>query len=190
MTHALAVRKPMVAAINGACAGIGLVQALCCDVRFAAFGVKLATSFVRRGLVAEFATTWLLPRVVGMSNASDLLLSGRTITAEEAQRLGLVNRVVAPTDLVGEAQAYATDLAGHAAPWAMAAVKTQLQADVFRSHEESLDEAVAMVQDPAREPDFREGVMSYIQKRPPRFRSLPPRSEWPPLPPQPKVGWT
>jgi enoyl-CoA hydratase/carnithine racemase len=72
----------------------------------------------------------------------------------------------------------------------MAAIKTQLQADVFRSHEESLDEAVAMVQDPAREPDFREGVMSYIQKRPPRFRSLPPRSEWPPLPPQPKVGWT
>jgi enoyl-CoA hydratase/carnithine racemase len=186
MTYSLGVRKPMIAAINGACAGIGLLQALCCDVRFAASGVKLATSFSRRGLVAEFASTWLLPRVIGMSNASDLLLSGRTIAAEEAQQLGLVNRVFEPAKLVGEAQSYAADMASNASPWAMAAIKAQLQADIFRTHEESLDEAVAMVQDPARRPDFREGVMSYVEKRPPQFRPLPPRSEWPPLPPEPK----
>ena len=102
---------PLVAAINGACAGIGLVQALACDVRFAADEAKLATSFARRGTVAELATAWLLPRIVGHANALDLLLSGRTVRADEAAALGLVNRVVAPERLLDEAHAYARDLA-------------------------------------------------------------------------------
>ncbi len=88
------LRKPVVAAINGACAGIGLVVALLSDVRFVASGVRMTTSFTRRGLPAEFGASWLLPRLVGVGNAMDLLLSGRVIDAQEALDLGLVNRVV------------------------------------------------------------------------------------------------
>ena len=189
MTHALGVRKPTIAAINGACAGIGLVQALCCDLRFADVGVKIATSFARRGLAAEFATSWLLPRIVGISHAYDLLLSGRTITSEEALSLGMLNRVLPPGEALPAARSYAADLAGHAAPWAMAAIKAQIQGDLFRTHEESLDRAVALVMDPARAPDFREGVRSFVEKRPPNFRPLPPRADWPADAPQPDMGW-
>ena len=88
------IPKPIIAAINGPCAGIGLVQALMCDIRFAASGVKLTTAFARRGLVAEHGISWILPRLVGPANALDLLLSGRVVLAEEAYELGLVNRVV------------------------------------------------------------------------------------------------
>ncbi len=89
------LRKPVIAAINGACAGIGLTQALMCDVRFAAAGAKFTTAFARRGLIAEYGISWILPRVVGHSAALDLLLSGRTFYAEEAAELGLVKEVVA-----------------------------------------------------------------------------------------------
>jgi len=95
-TLPMTIPKPIIAAVNGACAGIGLVQALMCDVRFAAEGAKLTTSFARRGLVAEHGISWILPRLVGPANALDLLLSGRLVFAEEAQALGLVNRTLAP----------------------------------------------------------------------------------------------
>ena len=94
------LRKPVIAAINGACAGIGLTQALMCDVRFAAAGAKFTTSFARRGLIAEYGISWILPRVVGWGVAMDLLLSGRVFLAEEAAALGLVNYVVAPQELL------------------------------------------------------------------------------------------
>ena len=111
MTHARTLRKPLIAAINGGCAGIGLVQALVADLRFAAAGVKMATAFTRRGLVAEFGASWMLPRLVGTGNAMDLLLSGRVVTAEEALSMGLVNRVYPADELVPAAKAYAHDLA-------------------------------------------------------------------------------
>src|SRR4029077_6148550 len=91
----LSVPKPIIAAINGACAGIGLVQALMCDIRFGADGAKLTTAFARRGLVAEHGISWILPRLIGPARALDLLLSGRVVYAEEAAALGLLNRVVA-----------------------------------------------------------------------------------------------
>ena len=86
--------KPLIAAINGACAGVGLVQALFCHVRFAADTARFSTAFARRGLVAEYGIAWTLPRLVGLENALDLLLSGRTFDASEAKALGLVSRVV------------------------------------------------------------------------------------------------
>src|SRR5205823_9018767 len=92
-TFPLSIPKPIIAAINGACAGIGLVQALMCDIRFAAAGAKLTTAFARRGLVAEHGISWILPRLVGPARALDLLLSGRVVLAQEAAELGLVNRV-------------------------------------------------------------------------------------------------
>ena len=92
------LRKPVIAAINGACAGIGLTQALMCDVRFAAEGAKFTTSFPRRGLIAEYGISWILPRVVGWGTAMDLLLSGRVFLADEAAELGLVKEVRGPRE--------------------------------------------------------------------------------------------
>lgn len=169
MLRGLDIAKPMIAAVNGACAGIGLVQALVCDVRFAAAGAKITTSFARRGLVAEFGAPWLLERIVGHANALDLLLSGRVITAEDAFELGLVNRVVPPEQLIEEALAYAHDIAEHCSPLAMAAIKRQIYDDWFRTAIESESEWRRLIAQEHRRPDFREGVVSFVEKRPPRF---------------------
>jgi enoyl-CoA hydratase/carnithine racemase len=174
MTYARGLRKPLIAAINGGCAGIGLVQALVADVRFAAHGAKLATSFTRRGLVAEFGASWLLPRIVGTGHAMDLLLSGRTITGDEALTMGLVNRVYAPEELLPAALDYARDLATNCSPLAMQAVKEQVATDWTGELETSVQTAGRLVKEPARRPDFREGVAAYAEKRAPKFAPLPP----------------
>ena len=110
MHYALSVPKPMIAAINGACAGIGLIQAVYCDVRFAARGARMSTSFTRRGLGAEYGMSWMIPRLVGVERALDLLLSGRVFDAEEAHAIGLVSRLCEPERVLADAQAYARDL--------------------------------------------------------------------------------
>ena len=117
------VPKPVIAAINGACAGIGMVQALMCDLRFAAAGAKFTTAFARRGLIAEYGMSWILPRLIGTARSLDLLMSGRVILAEEAAAMGLVNEVVAPEHLLDRTLEYAADLAD------------QLVADVDVDHE-------------------------------------------------------
>ena len=94
MTHAVTIAKPVIAAVNGPCAGLGLVQALACDIRFMAASAVLTTSFTRRGLNAEYGASWLLPRIIGQTRAAELLLSGRRVDAAEAERIGLVNWVV------------------------------------------------------------------------------------------------
>src|SRR5271165_1858953 len=102
-----AVPKPIIAAINGACAGLGLVMALYADIRFASDAAKLTTAFARRGLIAEHGISWLLPRIVGVANAADLLFSARTILAPEAGAMGLVNRVIPHQVFNEEVMAYA-----------------------------------------------------------------------------------
>ncbi len=168
-TFPLTIAKPILAAINGACAGLGLVQALMCDLRFAAAGAKFTTAFVRRGLVAEHGSSWLLPRLVGHANALDLLLSGRVLLAEEAAAIGLVNRVVEPAALLETTLAYARDLAAHCSPSAMASIKQQ----VYRHYEldlaPALEETNQLMAASLKEPDFREGVASFVEKRAPRF---------------------
>src|SRR5258707_14581726 len=106
----------VIEAINVACAGIGLTQALICDVRFAAAGAKFTTAFSRRGLIAEYGISSILPRVVGWGAALDLLLSGRTFYADEAAELGLVKEVVAPDELMARTLSYADDMAINCAP--------------------------------------------------------------------------
>jgi enoyl-CoA hydratase/carnithine racemase len=169
MLHALSIDKPMICAINGGCAGIGLVQALACDVRFAASGAKITTAFARRGLVAEFAASWFLPRIVGHANALDLLLSGRTITAEEALELGLVNRVLPGEQVLAEAQGYGRELATSCSPVAMAAIKRQVYDDWLRTASESEDEWRRLIAQQHRKADFREGVAAFVERRPPKF---------------------
>jgi enoyl-CoA hydratase/carnithine racemase len=171
-TFPLSIPKPIIAAINGACAGIGLVQALMCDVRFAAEGAKLTTAFARRGLVAEHGISWMLPRLIGPARALDLLLSGRVVLAQEAQALGLVNRVSAPEQLLGETLHYARELASKCSPASMATMKRQVYADLQRGLAEALTEADRLMLESFTAPDFVEGVTSFLERRDPRFAPL------------------
>ena len=175
-TFPLTVRKPMIAAINGAAAGLGLVEALYCDVRFASPEAKLTTAFARRGLVAEYGMSWLLPRLVGFSTALDLLLSGRVVLGEEALRLRLVDRLSEPGHVVDDAVAYAAELATHSSPWSMATIKAQVQADLDRSFADAVAEAEELMIRSFDHPDVLEGVRSYHERRAPAFPSLEPRS--------------
>ena len=174
MHHALTIPKPMIAAINGACAGIGLIQTLYCDLRFAARGARMSTSFTRRGLGAEYGTSWMLPRLVGVERALDLLLSGRTFDADEAHRMGLVGRLCEPDEVLRDAQAYAAELARYASPRAMAAVRHQVYADLGDDFETSWVRTLAIMQRMNSLPDFVEGVASFVERRDPNFGPLPP----------------
>jgi enoyl-CoA hydratase/carnithine racemase len=166
------LRKPVIAAINGACAGIGLTQALMCDVRFAAAGAKFTTSFARRGLIAEYGISWILPRVVGWGAALDLLLTGRVFLAEEALELGLVKEVLPADELMPRALAYAEDIATNCAPSSLAVIKQQVYADTMRDAFEASGIAEKLMHSSMQRPDFIEGITSFFEKRPPNFPPL------------------
>jgi enoyl-CoA hydratase/carnithine racemase len=168
------LRKPIVAAINGSCVGIGLTQALMCDVRFAAAGAKFAAVFARRGLIAEFGISWILPRLTSMGVALDLLLSARTFLAEEAAELGLVKEVVAGDELMKRALAYAEDIAANCSPASMAVIKRQVYGDTMRDVVEANSLAGVLLQESLPRPDVIEGITSFLEKRPPQFPSLRP----------------
>jgi enoyl-CoA hydratase/carnithine racemase len=166
------LHKPVIAAINGACAGMGLTLALVCDVRFAAEGAKFTTSFARRGLIAEYGISWILPRVVGWGAALDLLLSGRVFYADEAATLGLVKEVVPSEDLLPRAIAYAEDIAANCAPSSLAVIKQQVYADTMRDVFEASAVAEKLMHESMLRPDFIEGITSFFEKRPPNFPPL------------------
>lgn len=166
------VAKPVIAAINGACVGIGLTHALMCDVRFAAAGAKFATAFPRRGLIAEYGISWILPRLAGWGAAADLLLSGRTFPAEEAAGLGLVKEVVAPDDLLPTAIAYAEDLARNCSPASMAVIKQQLYGDAHDPVTAVSARAETLMHESMKRPDLVEGITAFFEKRPPNFPPL------------------
>jgi enoyl-CoA hydratase/carnithine racemase len=171
--------KPLIAAINGAAAGLGLVEALCCDVRFCTPDAKLTTSFARRGLIAEYGLSWILPRLVGPGNAFDLALSGRVVLGEEAHALGLVERIVPAEQLLDEAVAYATDLAENCSPLSIAIIKRQLRAHADVDFATALAQSDELMLASFDLPDVKEGVASYLEKRAPDFAPLPPRGERP-----------
>lgn len=160
---------PVVAAINGGCAGLGFVIACSADVRFAAAGAKFATSFSRRGLVAEYGSAKLLPELVGQGRARDLLLSGRTFTAEQAFDYGLVQEVVPPEDLLARAQEYATELATYSAPRSMAIMKRQLAHEPGLPLDASAREATALMMASFAHPELAEGLASWNERRAPDF---------------------
>src|SRR4051794_32464487 len=136
--YPITVLKPMVAAINGACAGFGLVQTMFCDVRIAVPGARMTTAFARRGLPALHSSSWLLPRLIGMSRAAELLVSGRSFTTDEAHGLGLVHQLVPADQLLDHVLGYAADLAANCSPASMAMIKAQLRG----AYEQSFLEAV------------------------------------------------
>jgi enoyl-CoA hydratase/carnithine racemase len=171
-TYALGIPKPVIAAINGACAGLGLVHAVMCDLRIAAEGAKFTTAFSRRGLVAEHGLSWMLPRLIGPARALDLLLSGRVFLGAEAAELGLVNRAVKDGTALDEALDYARMLAADCSPTSMALMKQQVYADYDRTISESLEEANRLMAESFSRPDFGEGVRSFVERRAPDFPPL------------------
>jgi enoyl-CoA hydratase/carnithine racemase len=171
-TFPLSIPKPIIAAINGPCAGIGLVQALMCDLRFVAEDAKLTTAFARRGLVAEHGISWILPRLVGPARALDLLLSGRVLLGREAAALGLANRACVPEALLEQTLAYAHELAVHCSPASMATMKAQVYAALDQALPDALAEADRLMFASFREPDFVEGVASFVERREPDFAPL------------------
>ena len=168
-TYFTGTPKPVIAAINGPCAGLGLVMSLFCDVRFASDKAVFTTAFARRGLIAEHGIDWILPRVVGLPNALDLLLSARKFDATEAKDMGLVSKICPHGDLMSNVMAYAKDLATMVSPRSMRVMKEQ----VYRTQGTNLSDAVNTAFDEMFDSldsaDFQEGVAHFVEKRPPSF---------------------
>lgn len=169
VAHPLTIPKPIIAAINGPCAGIGLVLAIMCDLRFAASGAKITTAFSRRGLIGEHGITWMLPRLVGHARALDLLFSARVVLGVQAAELGLVNRAVDGDRVLEEAISYARELARECSPASMATIKRQVYADYDRTLSETIAGANQLMLESFAAPDFAEGVRSFVERRSPRF---------------------
>lgn len=171
-SYLLSVRKPIIAAVNGPCAGLGFVFALLSDLRFVDRGARFSTAFSQRGLIAEHGASWLLPRLIGSGRALDLLWSARKFDGEEAARLGLAERLCESGQSAADAEAYIRELAASASPKSLQVMKAQ----VFRHLNMPLGEAMRetnewMAQSLKRE-DFREGVRSFIERRPPQFKRI------------------
>jgi enoyl-CoA hydratase/carnithine racemase len=162
----------VIAAINGPCAGLGLVHALMCDLRFVAAEAKLTTAFARRGLVAEHGLSWMLPRLIGPARALDLLLSARIVLGAEAAEMGLANWAVEDGRTLDEALTYARMLASECSPASMAVIKSQVYADYEHTIDETVAEANRLMSESFTRPDFAEGVKSFVERRPPNFPPL------------------
>ncbi len=168
-SHPLGLRKPVIAAVNGVAAGLGLSYMLYYDMRIASDRARFGTLFARRGLVAEHGTAWLLPRLIGMHHACDLLFSGRLVAADEALRMGLVNRVVPHADLLPTVRQIATEIATQCSPRSLRIMKRQLYGALFTDLGAAMAEADREMVGSFTTEDFREGVAAFVQRRPPRF---------------------
>ena len=168
-SHLLRVSKPVIAAVNGVAAGGGFILAMMSDLRFAAESASFTTAFSKRGLIAEHLISWLLPRQVGINHALDLLWSARRMTADEAFRIGFVDRLVPDGDLLDEVRRYVDDLAANVSPRSMAVMKAQVYGDLSRSLADAAAAGDEQVQLSLAYPDAKEGVLSFLERRPPRF---------------------
>ena len=168
-TYLMSVRKPIIAAINGPCAGMAVPISLCADLRFAAESAVFTTAFVQRGLIAEWGISWLLPRLVGTAHAMDLILSARKIDAAEAERIGLVNRVLPDAELLPFVREYVQQMADHCSPTSMMIMKRQVYQDLSKTLEDAHEVAVSEMIASFDRPDFKEGVSSFLKRRKPGF---------------------
>jgi len=167
--HMFACPKPIIAAINGPCAGIGLILTLFADLRYAAAEAKFTTAFAQRGLIAEHGIAWQLPRLVGEANALDLLFTARKFDGAEAERLGLVNRALPGDQLMAHVGEVAAHLATQVSPRSVAIMKRQIRESYFQSYADSLATADAEMETSFATHDFKEGVASFVERRAPVF---------------------
>jgi len=171
-TYLLSVRKPVIAAINGAVAGMAVPISLSCDLRFASENALFTLAFSQRGLIAEWGSAWLLPRLIGPSAALDLLFSSRRVDAQEAERIGLVNRVLPAEELLPFVRSYVEDLAAKCSPASLCVMKRQVYQQLTQSLGPSEKEAIRLMVESFDRPDFKEGVTSFMEKRAPKFERI------------------
>ena len=164
-----ALTKPVIAAINGAAAGVGLVLACYADVRFAVPSAKLTTAHGPLNLPAEYGLSWLLPRLIGGSRATELLLSSRKFLTDEAHEMGLIHQLVPPEALVAETRAYALDLVARVSPNALAQSKRQIYLDYHRDIGTSVAEANTLLSQMVKQPDYKEAIAAFLEKRAPQW---------------------
>ncbi len=164
--YQFALSKPVIAAINGAAAGVGLVMACYADIRFAVPGAKLTTAHGPLNLPAEYGLSWLLPRLIGGARAIELLMSSRKFLTEEAHQMGLIHRLVSPEDLIAETRAYAADLVQRVSPEALRQSKRQTYLDFHRDIGMSVREANELLTAMVKQADYREAIRAFLEKRP------------------------
>lgn len=174
--------KPLIAAINGACAGIAVAIAAFCDFRYAAAGAKITTASPRLGLPAEYGLGWLLPRIVGLTHAADMLMTGRIVLAEEARAMGFVNEVFPVEEFHDRVMERARSLATSVSPRAFAVTKRQLYAELMSGDVgEAVEESKRLISVLMRDADFREGAAALQEKRPAKFLPLDGDAALPPV---------
>ncbi len=168
-SYFLGLRKPLIAAINGACAGLGFSYAVFCDLRFVDRGARFATAFSQRGLIAEHGTSWMLPRLIGPANALDILWTGRRFDGEEAGRIGLANRVCEPGECVSDAVSYLREIGQVAAPNSLMMMKRQIYRHLNADLRPAMVESNEWMDESLARGDFKEGVASFVERRAPNF---------------------
>ncbi|MFB0971007.1 MAG: enoyl-CoA hydratase-related protein, partial [Pseudomonadales bacterium] len=171
-TYIMSIRKPIIVALNGACAGLGMSIALLCDMRFSSENGKFVTAFAQRGLIAEHGQSWILPRLIGSARALDLLWSSRKVEAEEAMQMGLVNRIIPQDELLNETKAYIQNLADNCSPTSLMMMKQQVYRHMNAPLGEAMKESNKWMAESLKRQDFKEGVASYLEKRSPAFDKI------------------
>ncbi|WP_209446975.1 enoyl-CoA hydratase-related protein [Mycolicibacterium septicum] len=171
-TWPMTIRKPVIGAVNGVCAGGGFILAMACDLRFGSHSARFDTVFSKRGIIAEEGVSWLLPRIIGPSHALDLLWSSRSVAAEEALSIGLMTRLTEPGQLHSECVAYIAELARNASPHSLMVTKRLVYRHLHQDLGSAADEANALNAEALRRPDAVEGAMSLMERRLPRFGRL------------------
>ncbi len=157
--------KPVIAAINGAAAGVGLVLAAFADLRFAVPGAKFTAAHGRFNFPAEYGLSWLLPRIIGVTRANDILLSSRVFTSDEAMETGFLNKLLAPADLIPHVIAYARAMADGVSPGSLRETKRQIYTDLHGDAASAVNHAEAMLTEMSMHPDYKEGVKAWMEKR-------------------------
>ena len=162
--------KPVIAAINGPAAGVGLALACFADLRFAAAGIKMTTAHGKLNLPAEYGLSWLLPRMIGLTRANELLLTSRAFLAEEALAWGLVNAVYPAEALLEQTYTFVRNMIATVSPNSLRQTRWQIYRDLHRDIASSVKDSEALLDSMMREPDYKEGVAAFVEKRPPSWK--------------------
>jgi enoyl-CoA hydratase/carnithine racemase len=169
-SYLMEVSKPVISAVNGVAAGGGFILAMMSDLRFGSENASFTTVFSKRGLVAEHGASWLLPRLVGASRALDLLWSSRRVHAEEALRIGLLDRVVPAETLLESVVDYVGELAASVSPKSMAIMKAQVYRHLGEAARPALEDSDRLTKASLDHPDAKEGAMALVERRAPKFQ--------------------